>query len=144
MGWQACGLWQYTAVNVLNQSLVNSTLRRHQRKKAKDSRNESNPAVNQYGCADSCWSQKDTNNSPVQPRRDDRPTSSREGQAGRQINVDLSVSFRKKMSQLLLPPSCFTIINSANRGKLQRWWVCVPCTVRKISYCDSQYGQFSF
>lgn len=55
---------------------MNSTLCRHKRKGAKDSRNEGNPTVSRCGSADSCWSQKGSNNSHVRPRRaEDRHTS---------------------------------------------------------------------
>lgn len=63
-------------MNELNQSLVNSTLCRHKRKEAKDSRNEGNPTVSWCGSVVSRWSQKGSNNSHVHPRRaEDRHTS---------------------------------------------------------------------
>lgn len=63
-------------MNELNQRLVNSTLCRHERKEAKDSRNGGNPTVSRCGSAASRWSQKGSNNSHVHPRRaEDRHTS---------------------------------------------------------------------
>lgn len=63
-------------MNELNQPLVNSTQCRHERKEAKDSRNEGNPTVSRCGIAASRWSQKGSNNSHVHPRRaEDRHTS---------------------------------------------------------------------
>lgn len=63
-------------MNELNQPLVNSTLCRHKRKQAKDSRDEGNPTASLCGWAASRCSQKYSNNSHVHPRRaEDRHTS---------------------------------------------------------------------
>lgn len=100
-------------MNELNQPLVNSTLCRHKRKEAKDSRDEGNPTVSRCGSAASRWSQKGSNNSHVHPRRaEDRHTS--EGE----LEVEgmwIYPSFRE-MFQLQPAPSCFSVINFANSG----------------------------
>lgn len=114
LGWQACGQWQWTAVNELNQPLVNSTLCRHKRKEAKDSRDEGNPTVSWCGSAASRWSQKGSNNSHVHPRRaEDRHTSEGELEVE---GVWIYPGVSERCSNCGPAPSCFSVINSANSG----------------------------
>lgn len=99
---------------------MNSTLCRHERKEAKDSRNEGNPTVSRCGSTASRWSQKGSNNSHVHPRRaEDRHTS--EGELEVEGVWIYPGVWEREMFQLQPPPSCFSIINSANSGVIDCW-----------------------
>lgn len=101
-------------MNELNQPLVNSTLCRHKRKGAKDSRDEGNPTASWCGSAASRWSQKGSNNSHVHRRRaEDRHTSEGELEVE---GVWIYPGDSERCSNCSLHLVAFSVINSTNSG----------------------------